>query len=236
MFTSYETRFLMPQIARAEIGKATSKSDYDLNQMYQLKYDYGNSYYSFTYGPSHNIVLNAFADFEPDSIQYQWLVQELNNVNRELSPWVTVTVHCPMYSTFKQHHNDPQLVNLKKFLEPLFVMYKVNFVLSGHLHAYMRTKPVAFGEVTEDGPIHIVLGNGGRQANAPYLNPEPEEWVAVRDHTTYGWGSIEYLNMTTARYEWIQSGHNQRGDRGNNFFDAPKNLSDVAFIRNQFFT
>ncbi len=204
MFQSYENRFLMPQLAKAQIGKATKKSDFDLNKMYRLHYDYGNSYYSFSYGPSHNIVINAFADFEPGSLQYDWLVSELKGVRRELTPWLTVTVHCPMYNTFLKHSNDPQPVNLKLFLEPLFVKYKVNFVFSGHLHAYMRTKQVAFDVVAEDGPIHFILGDSGRQANAPFLNSEPEEWVAVRDHTTYGWGLIEYLNMTTAKYEWVR--------------------------------
>ncbi len=39
MFTAIETRFLMPQIAKAEIGKATSENDFDLNKMYQLPYE-----------------------------------------------------------------------------------------------------------------------------------------------------------------------------------------------------
>lgn len=235
MFTAYESRFLMPQIARAEIGKAKSADDFDLNKMYQLEYDYGNSYYSFTHGPSHNIIINAFADFEPGSKQYRWLVNELSSVDRELTPWLTITVHCPMYSTFVQHHHDPQLVNLKLFLEPLFVQHKVNFVLSGHLHGYSRTKPVAFDKINKDGPIHFVLGNGGRQANAPFLNPDPEEWIAIRDHTTYGFGLIEYLNMTTARYEWCQTGHNKVGDHGKNFFDSPDNMTDVVLIQNQYY-
>lgn len=36
MFMSYEARFLMPQIAQAQIGKATHADDFDLNKMYQL--------------------------------------------------------------------------------------------------------------------------------------------------------------------------------------------------------
>ena len=203
--------------------------------MYQLKYDYGNSYYSFTYGPSLNIILNAFADFEPGSKQYQWLLHKLSNVDREVTPWITVIVHCPMYTTFIQHHNDPQLVNLKLFLEPLFISYKVNFVFSGHLHGYSRTKPVVFNQVKEDGPIHIVLGNGGRQANAPFLKDDPEEWIAIRDHTTYGFGLVEFMNMTIARYEWVQTGHNSAEDRGKNFLDVPENMTDVVFVKNQYY-
>jgi len=228
MFTSYENRFLMPQLGKAQIGRATMKSDFDLNKMYKLQYDYGNSYYSFSYGPSHNIVLNAFADFTPSSRQYKWLVSELRDINRGSSPWLTITVHCPMYNTFLQHSNDPQPVNLKLFLEPLFVKYKVNFIFSGHLHAYMRTKQVAFDVVTEGGPIHLIVGDSGRQANAPFLKDEPEEWVHIRDHRTYGWSSIEFLNATTAKYEWVQTGHNKESE-------TPNNVSDVAFIYNQYY-
>jgi hypothetical protein len=58
----------------------------------------------------------------------------------------------------------------------------------------MRRKTVAFDEVTKDGPIHLILGDDGRQANKPFLNTKPTDWAAVRDHTAYGWCSIEYLN------------------------------------------
>jgi len=236
IFVAYENRFLMPQIKSPEIGKAVFKNDFDLNKMYQLKYDYGNSFYAFTYGPSHNIVLNAFADFEPGSNQYNWLLEELsNNVDRNVTPWLTVTVHCPMYSTFSKHHDDPQLVNLKIYLEPLFVKFKVNFIFSGHVHAYQRTKTVQYNKVSKKGPIHIILGNGGRQANAPFLNSDAEEWVAVRDHTTYGYGTIEFFNASIARYEWVQTGHNGPEDSGNNFLDVPKNVSDVVFVTNQYY-
>jgi hypothetical protein len=99
----------------------------------------------------------------------------------------------------------------------------------------MRRKTAAFDEVTKDGPIHLILGDGGRQANKPFLNTKPKDWAAVCDHTTYGWGSIEYLNATTARYEWIHTGCNRLEDRGHNFFDIQQNSSEVVDIQNQYF-
>ena len=233
MFTAYESRFFMPQVAKAEIGRATSSNDFDLNKMYRLKYDFGNSYYSFIHGISFNIILNAFADFEPESKQYQWFLGTLSGIDRNRHPWITVTVHCPMYSTFSQHHNDPQLVNLKLFLEPLLVRYKVNFILSGHVHGYSRTKTIAFDKVTKDGPIHLVLGNGGRQANAPFLNPEPEEWIAKRDHTIFGFGLIEYINATFARYEWYQTGHTM--NEGDGDINIEHHMTDAIIVQNQFY-
>jgi predicted phosphodiesterase len=183
LFTAFETRFLMPQLAPAMLGRVSKPRDTDLNLMYKLPYDYGNSYYSFIYGSSHNIVLNSYTDFEPNSRQYKWLVDELTmKVNRTMTPWLVVMMHCPMYNTFSFHQGDPQPLNARRYLEPLFVQHRVNVVLSGHLHAYMRSKPVINETVGPTGPVHIIVGMSGRQANIPYKNAVPEEWVAVRDH------------------------------------------------------
>ena len=223
----------MPQIAPAIRGKVSKKDDFDLNKMYQLPYEFGNSFYSYQYGPSYNIVLNSFANFEPGSIQYKWLINELKQkIDRRVTPWLTVTTHCPMYNTFSKHQGDPQPINLKRYIEPLMVRFRVNFVLSGHIHAYMRTKPVVNGTVTASGPIHIILGNGGRQVNAPYQQNDAEVWVARRDHTTYGYGVIDFLNATVARYQWVHTGHNEQGDEGNKPSTA---LSDSFLIFNQYF-
>lgn len=124
---------------------------------------------------------------------------------------------------------------MKRYLEPLFVKYYVNFVISGHLHAYSRSYPVANDQLDPKGPINIVLGNGGRQANAPFQNEIPEKWVAKRDHTTYGYGTIEFLSLRHAIYEWVQTGHNGPKDRGDNFLNVPANMTEVVQIENQYF-
>jgi len=172
------------------------------------------------------------------SKQYNWLKEELETkINRSLTPWVIVIIHCPIYNTFKFHRNDPQPEAQKKHLEPLFVQYRVNFVLSGHIHAYMRTKPVAFDKVTSTGPIHIILGNGGRNSNAPYDNPTPEAWVDVRDHATYGYGTLEFINATTALYAWIHTGFMEKEEQpveGVKYYPN-ENLTDVCAFENQLF-
>jgi hypothetical protein len=124
---------------------------------------------------------------------------------------------------------------MKKYLEPLFIKHRVNFVVSGHIHAYFRSKNVANDIPNSTGPIHIVLGNGGREVNAPFYNEQAEDWVAVRDHTTYGYGTIDFLNRTTALYEWIQTGKNDLdgGDLEStrNYF----NLTDIVMVENQYY-
>lgn len=234
MYQAYETRFHMPRIQKAIIGRVTKPQDIDLNRMYRLPYDHGNSYYSYNSGMVHNIVLNSFANFEPGSNQYTWLARELASVNRRLFPWLMVSVHCPIYNTFSKHRHDPQPIAMKKYLEPLFVQYRVNFVVSGHIHAYFRSKNVAYDKPTPTGPIHIVLGNGGREANAPFYNEVAEDWVAVRDNTTYGYGTIKFLNRTTALYEWIQTGSNYL-DGGTKSRNEAFNLTDIVSVQNQYY-
>lgn len=234
MYQAYENRFRMPRIQEAIIGKVTKQQDIDLNQMYRLPYDYGNSFYSYTTGMLQNIVLNAFADFEPESNQYRWLLTELESVDRHQTPWVMISVHCPIYNTFSTHQHDLQPLQMKKYLEPLFVKYHVNFVVSGHMHAYSRSKNVANDSLASTGPMHIVLGNGGRQLNAPFQSEVPEEWVAIRDHTTYGFGTIQVLNKTSALYEWVQSGRTDASSK-HYFNDAPDNMTDLVYVENQYF-
>jgi hypothetical protein len=233
MYEAFENRFRMPRIQKPVIGRVTLPQHVDLNKMYRLPYDYGNSFYSYTNGMMHNIVLNSFADFEPGSNQYRWLLADLESIDRQEVPWVMVSVHCPIYNTFSKHQNDPQPIQMKKHLEPLLVQYRVNFIVAGHLHAYSRSKPVANNLLTRTGPIHIVLGNGGRQANAPFQSQIPEEWVIMRDHTTYGYGTIQVLNKTSVLYEWVQTGRNEADSSRKKF--PTINMTDFVYVENQFF-
>ena len=72
--------------------------------------------------------------------------------------WVMVFSHGPIYNTFTPHRHDIQLVMTKRILETLFVESKVNFFVSGYLHAYMRTLNVIHKTNQtqfEVGPMHI---------------------------------------------------------------------------------
>ena len=60
---------------------------------YPLPYEWGNAYYSFTYGPAKHVVISAYSSMEPGSVQYQWLVDELASVDRVTTPWLLVTIH-----------------------------------------------------------------------------------------------------------------------------------------------
>jgi hypothetical protein len=238
IFVSYETRFRMPRIQEAELG-VYEGDEGKLNMdrpPYPLNYEYGNAYYAFSYGRTHLIFLNSYSSLEPGSKQYDWFVQELENVNRKNTPWLFVTYHVPIYNTFEVHQKDEQMFRMRANMEPLFVKYKVNLIFNGHIHAYMRTKPVAFGNVTKTGPIHIVMGAGGRNAEAQFLNEEPEDWVVVRDATIYGYGLLEICNDTHARWDWVHTGQN--GDHNvvfNENVSLPSGGVDHTYFFNQYF-
>lgn len=239
IFQAYEKRFRMPQVKPAELGEYQGNLTERMNMNmidYPLPYEWGNGYYAFRYGPTHQIVLNSYASIEENSTQYKWFVDELNSIDRDVTPWVFVMYHCPVYNTFNPHQRDPQRYAAIAHIEPLLVDYKVNMVFNGHVHAYLRTKNVAYNKVKKNGPIHIVVGAGGRAAKAEYLNEEPEEWVGVRDASWYGYGIVEICNRTHIRWDWVHTGmesdHNEVA-RSNH--TLPVGGVDHDYFENQYY-
>ena len=241
IFLAYEHRFDMPQVKPAQLGTYEGPLGYmDMDiPPYPLPYEYGNAYYAFSYGMSHHIFLNAYAAMEPNSTQYQWLLQELKSVDRSQTPWLIVTIHVPVYNAFHIHHHDKQIIAAKANLEALFVEYKVNLVVAGHVHAYQRTKNVAFGKEDPAGPVYVIVGAGGRQCKADFEQEEPEPWLAVRDATRYGYGTLEIFNKTHAQWEWLLSGISEYQDvnivHRTNITLPPLKHSDSVMLENQFF-
>ncbi|KAL3923683.1 MAG: hypothetical protein SGILL_001517 [Bacillariaceae sp.] len=232
IFLAYETRFRMPQVHPPELGLFEGNledrgvlDDGRLNMdapPYPLPYEWGNSYYAFTYGPARHVVVNAYSDMSPGSTQYTWLEEELASVDRVRTPWVLLTIHVPLYNTFAVHHHDPQIFAAREHLEPLLVKYHVNVVFNGHIHAYQRTEYVAFNETTPTGPMHITIGAGGRNADAPFQNEEPEPWIAKRDESMYGYGRFKICNATHAEWKWVPLSPSDEHD-----FNVVKGHTDV---------
>jgi len=243
IFLGYEHRFRMPRVKPPELGVFDGDCEDGAMNMdappYPLPYEWGNSYYAFTYGPARHVIVNAYADMSPGSTQYEWLENELASIDREKTPWVLLTMHPPIYNTFSLHHHDPQIFAAKEHLEPLFVNYHVNLVLTGHIHAYQRTDYIAFGNLTETGPMHITIGAGGRKADAPFTNKEPEEWLKVRDASMYGYGRLTIENATHAEWRWIPIAPSELHDynqvKGEDDLHLPPLDHDKKLIENQYY-
>lgn len=243
--TAYEKRFRMPQVKPAIRNLAPNDLFFkgETPDMYYfqaksfLPYEYGNAYYSFIFGPSKHIVLSSYSSFLPGSIQHDWLLSELERIDRSITPWIIVMLHCPLYSTFHDHKREIFMTEARVHLEPLFVRHRVNFVVAGHLHSYMRTVPMIDSKPDPRGPIHIIQGNGGRQANEPYINNTvAEEWIKIRDHSMYGYGTLELFNRTHARWKWVKTGFNSEDEGGlHGRFQPDFSLNDDVWVTNQFY-
>ncbi|KAL7563662.1 hypothetical protein ACA910_013397 [Epithemia clementina (nom. ined.)] len=243
IFLAYQYRFRMPQVQPAQLGVFDGPSgSLNMDQPpYPLPYEYGNSYYSWKYAGAHFIMVNAYASMEMGSMQRRFINKELQKVKREITPWVIVVIHTPLYNTFGLHLKDPQIIAAKENLEPLFVEYNVNIVFSGHIHAYSRSYPVAMNHVNEKGPVHITVGAGGRKCEAPFGKRVPEDWVAVRDATMYGFGMFRIHNATTAEWDWIHTSATDDDRDYNQLKDFPDvhlaagPPNDHVYIANQYY-
>jgi Calcineurin-like phosphoesterase len=108
---------------------------------FQGVYNYGNSFYSYQHGLVHIVVLNSYSDCRTGSVQYQWLESELRKrVDRSKTPWLLVAFHAPLYTTFLGHVNEVEALRMKAAMEPLFVEYGVNLIVSGELPLEAETR------------------------------------------------------------------------------------------------
>lgn len=115
------------------------------------------SWYSFNYGNVHVIVMSTEMEFMPNSPQYLWLENDLQTVNRSATPWVVLSGHRPMYvdcvNSTDQAGVQTVAEELRTWIEPMFVKYRVNLAMWGHHHSYQVTCPVKAGECVEEGEV-----------------------------------------------------------------------------------
>jgi hypothetical protein len=178
----------------------------------------GNFYWAYTHGPIRyisictEIALNpSECTYQPGTPQYVWIQHELASVNRSLTPWVIVAGHRPMYSSDASTDSGP----LQEILEPLFVEYKVDVELAGHMHCTEFTAPVAFNKPNMSGvtnttasqwvyaspvaPVHITAGALGAIIAERWVTPTPD-WSMFRAGTLFS-DSYGFVLLNATRDE-----------------------------------
>ena len=120
--------------------------DEQSQRFYELFNMNGKEYYRFTKG---NVAFYSLNSNYMDKKQLQWLESELA---KDTSEWKICFFHHPPYSSGGKHGSDKQL---REIVEPIFVRYGVNLVLTGHDHFYERIKP-------QKGIYYFVAGAGGK--------------------------------------------------------------------------
>ncbi|MDP6324295.1 MAG: metallophosphoesterase family protein [Candidatus Thalassarchaeaceae archaeon] len=155
-------------------------------------------WYSRDFPGVHMVFMSTEHDYSAGSVQFSWLEQDLSTVDRDVTPFVIVYGHKPMYSSNSYHGSE---VELRSALEALYVNHEVDLVIAGHDHFYERTWPVAGETVVNNGkdgrfargyaPIHLVIGIAGRSAYEELDEPQPG-WSAYRENSSYGWTRLVY--------------------------------------------
>jgi hypothetical protein len=217
LYTAFENRYKMPQVKEAMFGSViihseiipTNNYPYCTPSVFQSEYNYGNSFYSFENGLAHIIYLNPYSNTNYSSPQYSWLKKDLDSIDRNISPWIIVIMHCPWYSSNIKHHNDLQTLIMRESMEDLFYKYSVNIVFSGHVHSYERTYPVFQNKTNKYGTVYITIGDGGNLEGLDNKYYEKPEWSAFRNGTQYGHGKLTILNKNKLYWKWYRNNDNQ---------------------------
>jgi hypothetical protein len=106
----------------------------------------GKDYYRFAKG---NVAFYSLNSNYMDKKQLKWFEDELA---KDTSEWKICFFHHPPYSSGGKHGSDKPL---REVVEPIFIKYGVNVVLTGHDHFYERIKP-------QKGIYYFVSGAGGK--------------------------------------------------------------------------
>ena len=123
--------------------------------------------YSFTYKNALYLMIDATSPIEK---QTKWIEEQLANTS---ATWKFAIFHFPPYN-FEEPYLD-----IQQAWVPLFDKYHVDMVFGGHIHYYMRSKPMKAGEVVDsynNGTAYIIsIGIPSRSRD---IGEEP--YAAVR--------------------------------------------------------
>lgn len=198
----YRKRFYMP------MTHSGSRSEY---------------WYSWNYGQIHFVSVST-SHFD-SSTQQQWVVRDLRHaaMRRAITPWIAVVGHDPSYSSNKFHYSH---IELRKWLDPLLVAYKVDIAFWGHNHGYERTYAIAESQVvqhnchTARAPVHVMCGTAGRSLYNCWKRYS--QYTAYKNGTTWGYCTLEVASAYTAIVKFVNSANEETVDS----FAITKNESE----------
>jgi len=213
-FVVYNHRFLMPGL----------RSGSNTSMFYS--FDYGNVHF-VSYSTETSFPDAPFGDASDFGDEVKWLERDLQAANlpanRKLRPWIIVGGHRPIYSSCKGYSQNGVPINslvppsnsatLQTTFEDLFTKYKVDIILTGHVHSYERNYPAyknkrTGGFVNPPNPIGIVIGNAGNMEGLENGDPDnwdiPQpEWSAFRFGGDFGYAHLSVHNDTHINWKFF---------------------------------
>ena len=150
------------------------------------------STYAFEYGNALFLMIDSTHPMED---QTEWIEEQLKNTQ---ATWKFVMFHFPPYN-----FEEPYFEYQKEWV-PIFDKYHVDMVMSGHIHYYMRSKPMNNGKVVKshkDGTVYAIsIGTSSRNRD---IGEEPYAEVRFSEGQYYQHMAIDknILKYTTFNKE-----------------------------------
>jgi acid phosphatase type 7 len=172
-------------------------------------------YYSFDAGLVHWVMVAGYCPemkststqpcLQEGSAQRAWLEDDLTKVDRSVTPWVVVFFHEPYVNSNTAHPMSSEGAPMQAAIEGIMYDYKVDIVLSGHVHAYERSCSLYQYKCMDGAPYYITIGDGGNKEGlaSGWISPQPE-WSLFRQ-ASYGFGKLQVKNSTHALWSWHQN-------------------------------
>ncbi|KAJ6843305.1 putative inactive purple acid phosphatase 2 [Iris pallida] len=172
--------------------------------------DTRNLYYSFDAGVVHFLYLSTETNFLKGSDQYNFIKADLENVNRDKTPFVVVQGHRPMYTTSNEVWDAALREKMLEHLEPLLVANNVTLALWGHVHRYERFCPMknykcedVSSNFTYGGsPVHLVIGMAGQDWQPIWEPRSDHQDVPIfpqPERSMYRGGEFGYTRLVATR-------------------------------------
>lgn len=236
-FTAYRHRFRMPGDETGGVGNFWYSFDYGLAHFISFSGEtdfYQSPEYPFiaetkgdptlptedqTYitdaGP-FGYINGSYKDNEAYE-QWQWMKNDLANVDRSKTPWVFAMSHRPMYSSETASYQKA----MRNAWEDMFLQYGVDAYFSGHVHWYERIYPMGHNGTIDYSSVvdpntytvsngksitHIINGAAGNVESHSVLDPGQKQanYTAVLDQEHYGFGKLTVVDAKTAKWEYIR--------------------------------
>lgn len=181
-----------------------------------------NLWYSFNQGPVHFVFMSSEHDFVANSPQYNWILNDLANVDKQATPWIVFSGHRPAYTS--SHVTTNETTMIRETYEPLWIKFRVNLCLWGHVHVYERTCGVQNSTCIDNdaAPVHVVIGMAGNDYQVPWYSPDLNNgnghafqpaWSVFRT-VNYGYSRF-FANATDFNFQFVGD---QRGEIHDNFW------------------
>ena len=199
VFDSWAKEFFGPAeelLARMPLYPVLGNHERNSEYFYDFFSLPGNErWYGFERGPAKFIFLDSYGGLKPDSDQYKWLVDELENCS---SAWKVITIHTPFFSSGPHgklgtdgEPAEVEIADLRSHILPLVEKHGVDVVFQGHDHLYERSK--------KGDAYFVTVGGGGgplyQAEQNPVQNPYSQVLI-VRLHYGIVEATLEQLHLT----------------------------------------